>query len=176
MFAHQWNDSSSKELNSIIAMHHIYQKGIQIHGLAMNKWLLNPKFMHWSWAVTSVTMNWCIGTRDLFHSVHENHQTHRTFPMARPKYLTRDFINSKRIYKAHRTNAWWTMKVFQLHWFRYKDVNFLVEFWIQLNLFLRVQLAIKEHWFRWWLGAEQATSHYLNQWWPRSVTHINMRH
>ena len=32
-------------------------------------------------------------------------------------------------------------------------------------LFLRVQLTIFQHWFRWWLGAGQATSHYLNQWW-----------
>ena len=33
------------------------------------------------------------------------------------------------------------------------------------SLFLRVQLTIIQHWFRWWLGAVQATSHYLNQWW-----------
>ena len=33
------------------------------------------------------------------------------------------------------------------------------------SLFLRVQLMIIQHWFRWWLGAVQATSHYLNQWW-----------
>ena len=33
------------------------------------------------------------------------------------------------------------------------------------SLFLRVQLTIFHHWFRWWLGAYQATSHYLNQWW-----------
>ena len=33
------------------------------------------------------------------------------------------------------------------------------------NLFLRVQLTIFQHWFRYWLGAVQATSHYLNQWW-----------
>ena len=33
------------------------------------------------------------------------------------------------------------------------------------SLFLRVQLTIFQHWFRWWLGAGQATSHYLNQWW-----------
>ena len=33
------------------------------------------------------------------------------------------------------------------------------------SLFLRVQLTIFHHWFRWWLGADQATSHYLNQWW-----------
>ena len=33
------------------------------------------------------------------------------------------------------------------------------------SLFLRVQLTIFQHWFRKWLGAVQATSHYLNQWW-----------
>ena len=33
------------------------------------------------------------------------------------------------------------------------------------SLFLGVQLTIFQHWFRWWLGADQATSHYLNQWW-----------
>ena len=40
------------------------------------------------------------------------------------------------------------------------------------SLFLKVQLTIFQHWFRRWLGAEQATSHYLNQWWPSSTTHI----
>ena len=34
-----------------------------------------------------------------------------------------------------------------------------------LGLFLRVQLAIFQHWFRYWLGTNQATNHYLNQWW-----------
>ena len=34
------------------------------------------------------------------------------------------------------------------------------------SLFPRVQLTtIFQHWFKWWLGAGQATSHYLNQWW-----------
>ena len=36
---------------------------------------------------------------------------------------------------------------------------------IHWTLFLRVQLTIFQHWFRQWLGAGQATSHYLNQWW-----------
>ena len=49
-------------------------------------------------------------------SVHENHRTHRTFPMARPKCLMRDFTNLNRIYKAHRKNVSWIMKVFQVHW------------------------------------------------------------
>ena len=33
------------------------------------------------------------------------------------------------------------------------------------NLFLGVQLTIFQHWFRWWLGTDRATSHYLKQWW-----------
>ena len=33
------------------------------------------------------------------------------------------------------------------------------------SLFLRSQLTIFQHWFRKWLGADQATSHYLYQWW-----------
>ena len=33
------------------------------------------------------------------------------------------------------------------------------------SLFLRFELVIFQHWFRWWLGADQATSHDLNQWW-----------
>ena len=33
------------------------------------------------------------------------------------------------------------------------------------SLFPRVQLTIFQQWFRWWLGAVKATSHYLNQWW-----------
>ena len=35
----------------------------------------------------------------------------------------------------------------------------------QWSLFLRVQLTISQHWFRWWLGAVPATIHYLKQWW-----------
>ena len=40
------------------------------------------------------------------------------------------------------------------------------------SLFLGVQLMIFQHWFRWWLGAGQATSHYLNQWWHSLLTQI----
>ena len=34
------------------------------------------------------------------------------------------------------------------------------------NMFLWIHLARSQCWFRLWLGAEQSTSHYLNQWWP----------
>ena len=47
-------------------------------------------------------------------------------------------------------------------------------FWFEFHwsLFLRVQLTICQHWFRKWPGADLATSHYLNQCWPSSPTHI----
>ena len=40
------------------------------------------------------------------------------------------------------------------------------------NLFLSVQLIIFQYWFRKWLGADQATSHYLKQCCPSSPMHI----
>ena len=43
---------------------------------------------------------------------------------------------------------------------------------IHWSLFIRVQLTISQHWFRYWVGAEKAASYYLNQWWPSSLTHI----
>ena len=51
------------------------------------------------------------------------------------------------------SNAFSSMKMFE---FRLK---------FHWSLFPRVQLTIFQHWFRWWLGAVQATSHFLNQWW-----------
>ena len=47
-------------------------------------------------------------------------------------------------------------------------------FWFEFHwrLFLMVQLIITQHWFRWCLGAEDATSHYPNQCLPKSLTHI----
>ena len=47
------------------------------------------------------------------------------------------------------------------------------DFWLKFHwsLFLRVQLTLTQHWFRLWLGAESATSHYLSQCWPDSLMH-----
>ena len=51
------------------------------------------------------------------------------------------------------SNAFYWMKIYDLR------LIFL------RSLFLRVQSTIWQHWYRWWLGTDQATSHYLNQWW-----------
>ena len=50
--------------------------------------------------------------------------------------------------------------------------SFVFWFEFHLSFFLGVQLTIDQHWPRLWLGAEQATSHYLNQCRPSSLTHI----
>ena len=57
------------------------------------------------------------------------------------------------IFQTTFSNAFSWMKMFKFR------LRFL---W---SLFPRVQLTIFQHWFRYWLGAGQATSHYLNQWW-----------
>ena len=57
------------------------------------------------------------------------------------------------IFQTTFSNAFTWMKMFE---FRLKC------YW---NLFPRVQLTMFHHLFRKWLGAGQATSHYLNQWW-----------
>ena len=43
--------------------------------------------------------------------------------------------------------------------------NVRISIKISLKFVLRVQLIMFQHCFRLWLGADQATSHYLNQWW-----------
>ena len=50
----------------------------------------------------------------------------------------------------------------------------IVAFWLKfhLNMFTRVKFTIIHHLFRKCFGAEQETSHYLNQWGPSLVTHI----
>ena len=58
------------------------------------------------------------------------------------------------------SNAFSWMKMFELS---------LIFHW---RLLTRVQLTIYQHWFGLWLGAEKATSHYLNQRCLSLLTHI----
>ena len=48
----------------------------------------------------------------------------------------------------------------------------MYKFWFEWSLFPRVQLRNILHWFRWWLGADQATHHYLTQCWYVVMMHI----
>ena len=57
--------------------------------------------------------------------------------------------------KSHMTfsNAFSGMKIYEFN---------LIFHW---SLFLGFESTIFQHWFREWLGADQSTSHYMNQWW-----------
>ena len=77
------------------------------------------------------------------------HRTHQSF-----KTLThRGRDKMAVIFQTTFSNAFSWMKVYKFrlrfHW----------------CLFPRAQLKIFKHWFIYWLGAGQVTSHYLKQWW-----------
>ena len=56
------------------------------------------------------------------------------------------------------------MAAFIKHTFLNKNVLILIE--ITMKFVRKGPINnIPEHWFRWWFGADQATSNYLNQWW-----------
>ena len=56
------------------------------------------------------------------------------------------------IFQTTFSNAFSWMKIYEL-WLRFH--------W---RLFPGVHLTTFKHWFKWWLGADQAISHYLNLW------------
>ena len=58
--------------------------------------------------------------------------------------------------------------------FLYENLLTVFGFKFNWNLFPMVKLTISQYWFRYWLGAEKATSHYLNQWCPSCLTHIHV--
>ena len=60
--------------------------------------------------------------------------------------------------------------IFQRTFLWMKTLEFQLQF--HWKVFLKVWLTIWQHWFRWWLGAKYAKSHYLNQWYSRLLTHI----
>ena len=54
----------------------------------------------------------------------------------------------------------------------FKSIFSNIDFWISNKiLILWVLLTICHHWFKQLLGAEQVTSHYLNQWWHSLLMH-----
>ena len=77
-----------------------------------------------------------------------------------------DIIRPQCVYSTH----WGRDKMAAIFSTTFSNVFSLMkmyEFWLrfQWSLFPGVQLTIFQYWFRQWLGADQVTSHYLNQWW-----------
>ena len=60
-----------------------------------------------------------------------------------------------------QTTFWNKLSSIKIAWFKFN--------W---SLFLEIRLTVSHHFCRTWHYAEQATYHYLNQWWPESGTLI----
>ena len=88
--------------------------------------------------------------------------------------FTSDILCRYNYYLPRHLTYWGRDKMANIFQTNFSNAFFLIIFFLILNisLFLRVQLMIIQHWFRWWLGAEQATRHYLNQWCPGLLTHF----
>ena len=80
-------------------------------------------------------------------------ETNRKYSHSKPADLTHwDQDKMAAFLQTTFSNAFFLMKM---------DALWLIFHW---SLFLRAQLTIFYHWFRSWLGAVQATSHYRNHW------------
>ena len=89
-----------------------------------------------------------------------------------PKWLmiSYQFLWHLNTLRSGQTGRNFADDMFKIIFYKWKwlclDLNF------HGNLFPDIQLAIYQHWFKLWHGTEQATCHYLNQWWPSLLTHI----
>ena len=104
-------------------------------------WAIHPISCHYWWPMEFVFSTLNTGNATRFHKISKAILTH----WGRDKMAV--------VSQTTLSNAFSWMKMLEFRW-RFH--------W---SLFLRVQLTIFQHWFRYWLGAGQATSHYLNQWW-----------
>ena len=116
----------------------------------------------------------------IIREIHHNSQTMIWKPKCWIWYLLLKMFSSPALGKIDLIDIGLvTFILWLIHWGQYQmAANFLrtisnaflmkiYEFPLRFHrsLFPRVQLTIFHHWLRLWLGAGQATSHYLNQWW-----------
>ena len=131
-------------------------------------WCSQPTFQRWLWNINFIAVNNRI-TERLDHQFYQQGNS-----------AIRDFLKNNKI--NHPRNALMSSVLINslTHWGRDKMAAIfqttyskafswmkMYKFWLKFHwsLFLRVQLTIIQHRFRKWLGADQATSHYLNQGW-----------
>ena len=101
--------------------------------------------IQWMWML----MAWCFSTRTSVATVLTTH----------PCVSQCWGVNS-----SHPGQKWtpFCTQHFQIHFREWKILYFDLSF---TGVFPRGLIDKSQHWFRLWLRAEQATRHYLNQWW-----------
>ena len=115
------------------------------------------------WWASDSTGNWCFYTSFKFKLHYWESQTRRT---AKMQWWTLEIaLKSVRGTSTHwgRDKIVATFQTIFSNAFEMRMYKFLLRF--HWSLFPRVQLTIFQYWFRLWLGADQAISNYLNQWW-----------
>ena len=120
------------------------QQGCRIQMIQRLRWTQDS----WYW-LDSLGLSVLPSIIFIFRCHAERHLSHDTI---RPRQNGRHFVDD----------------ILQCSFFFCENILILLRF--HLNLFPRVQLTIKQHWFGLWLGTGQATSHYLSQCYPRSLS------
>ena len=109
-------------------------------------------------------MAWCL------HNGYPGTKTPKNWIKEMLAWLTHHFPFSSVIPISVLLTKWQSFcrQHFEMH-FHHRNICIFIQ--ISLNLFLWIQIITNWHWFRQWLGTEQVTSHYMNQWWLNSLTH-----
>ena len=109
---------------------------------------MHPGNGRWSYIVTSSLIGWA-------HT--QNDTSVLTLPPVEPAIFS-STLNTLRV---RQNGCHFTDDIFKCI---FLNENVWIPIKFHWNLFLRVQLTIFQYWLRWWLGAFQVTSYYLNQW------------
>ena len=99
------------------------------------------------WSSWFISTNYTMDTL-VWHIIMANCNTERWVNLTHWGRVKMDAISQTTFWSAFSWIKMYEMRL-KFHW----------------SLLLGVQLILFQHWFRWWLGADQTTSHYLAQWW-----------
>ena len=125
--------------------------------------------------------SWCLKPMAVCLFVHkpDNKYPHYCHTVKANLQVTNEF-HLQRVSDGENISMPWRHHMLLTHWGRDKmaaisqTTHSNAFSWIKMleirlifhwSLFLRVESTILHHWFRLWLDADQATSHYLNTWW-----------
>ena len=114
----------------------------------------------------NVSIWWRHYVNDIRHIIHTLGMFVQLISLCKCNHYLAEFINSFPLDKMSTALADDILKGIFMNW------NLCILIRISLKFVPEGPIDNNQHWFRLWLGAEQATSHYLNKCLPSSLTHI----